>query len=112
MSADSVKLALGTPDTTSALASGNAYYYISSTEKQTAFFKPDEVDRRVMAVYFDRAGSVQQVALYGMKDGQIINYASRETPAYMRDRSLIARFFRGVGPKAKMFDDGGVGPGK
>lgn len=99
MSQEAVRTALGTPDTTSAASGGQAYYYISSTTKQTAFFKPDEVDRKVLAVYFNQIGSVDKVAHYGMKDGQIVDYAKGETLAYMRDRSLISRFFRGVGPK-------------
>lgn len=98
-------MALGTPDTTSSVPSGHAFYYISSTEKQTAFLKPEEVDRKVVAVYFNNTGSVDQVAQYGMKDGRIVNYATNETPAYMRDKNFIARFFRGVGPKTKIVDD-------
>jgi outer membrane protein assembly factor BamE (lipoprotein component of BamABCDE complex) len=105
MSQDAVRNALGTPDTTSAVPSGNAFYYISSTRKEVAFYKPEEVDRRVVAIYFNRVGSVEQVAHYGMKDGRVFDYVSRETPAHMRDRNFISRFFRGVGPKQKAFDD-------
>jgi outer membrane protein assembly factor BamE (lipoprotein component of BamABCDE complex) len=105
MSEDAVKMALGTPDTTSALPGGNAYYYISSTRKQAAFFKPEEVDRKVVAVYFNQVGSVSQVANYGMRDGRVFDYVKNETPAHMRDKSFISRFFRGVGPKTKITDD-------
>ena len=105
MSQDAVRNALGSPDTTSAVPSGNAFYYISSTRKEVAFYKPEEVDRRVVAIYFNRVGSVEQVANYGMKDGRVFDYVSRETPAHMRDRNFISRFFRGVGPKQKVFDD-------
>ncbi len=105
MGEDSVRMALGTPDTTSALPGGNAYYYISSVNKQTAFFKPEEVDRKVIAVYFNQVGSVSQVANYGMKDGRVFDYAKNETPAYMRDKSFISKFFRGIGPKQKLLDD-------
>ena len=105
MSQDSVRMALGTPTTTSATGGSNAYYYISSTTKQTAFFMPDEVDRRVLAVYFNRIGSVEHVANYGLKDGQVINYAKGETPAHIRDQGFIKKFFRGVGPKQKLLDE-------
>ena len=105
MSQEAVRNTLGTPDTTSALSGGNAFYYISSTRKEVAFFKPEEVDRRVVAIYFNQTGSVDQVANYGLKDGRVFDYVSRETPAHMRDKNFIARFFRGVGPKAKAFDD-------
>lgn len=102
MSQEAVRMALGTPDTTSTVNGGNTFYYISSTTKQTSFFKPDEVDRKVLAVYFNRAGSVEQVSNYGMKDGQVVDFNKGETQAYIRDRNFIQRFFRGVGPKQKI----------
>lgn len=95
-------MALGTPNTTSATSGTNTYYYISSTTKQTSFFKPDEVDRKVVAVYFNQAGSVERVANYGLKDGQVVDFNRGETQAYIRDRNFIQRFFRGVGPKQKI----------
>ena len=102
MTQDAVRMALGTPDTTSSVSGNNTFYYISSTSKQMAFLKEDEVDRKVVAVYFNQAGSVEKVAHYGLKDGAIIDYNKGETPAYMRDKNLISRFFRGVGPKATL----------
>lgn len=105
MTEDAVRSALGTPDTTSALPGGNAFYYISSTRKQAAFFKPEEVDRKVVAIYFNQVGSVSQVAQYGMKDGRVFDYVKGETPAYMRDKGFIAKFFRGIGPKQKLFNE-------
>lgn len=105
MNEDSVRMALGTPDTTSALPGGNAFYYISSTTKQTSIFKEQEVDRKVLAVYFNQVGSVDKVAHYGMKDGRVFDFVKNETPAHLRDKSFISRFFRGVGPKQKLFDE-------
>ncbi|MGZ5849619.1 MAG: outer membrane protein assembly factor BamE, partial [Methyloceanibacter sp.] len=64
MSKDQVKLALGSPDTTGTI-NGDAYYYISTVQKSYAFFKPWEIDRQVVAVYFNRGGTVDDVAHYG-----------------------------------------------
>ena len=105
MNEDSVRMALGTPDTTSALPGGNAYYYISSTTKQSSFSTEQEVDRKVLAVYFNPTGSVDKVAQYGMKDGRVFDFVKNETPAHLRDKNFISRFFRGVGPKQKLLDE-------
>ena len=51
---------LGSPDTTSSI-NGEAYYYISTTQKSYAFFKPWEIDRKVVAVYFNRQATVENV---------------------------------------------------
>ena len=105
MSQDAVRMALGTPDTTSSVTGSNTYYYISSTTKEAAFLKPDEVDRKILAVYFTPVGSVEKVAHYGLKDGKVVDYNNSETLAHMRDKNIIARFFRGVGPKQKIVDE-------
>jgi len=59
----------------------------------------------VIAVYFNPTGSVSNVAHYGMRDGRVFDYAKNETPAHLRDKSFISRFFRGVGPKQRIADD-------
>ena len=95
-SKEQVKTALGTPNTTSTLG-GDAYYYISSTREQRAFMKPTVTDRRVVAVYFDQFGTVENVARYGLKDGKVFDFISRETPTHARDLGVIQKIFRGIG---------------
>ncbi len=104
MTADAVRLALGTPATTSTVVGGNSYYYISSTETQSAFFKPTEVDRKVLAIYFNPTGTVDRVAHYGMKDGKIFDYVKRQTPSYVKDQTLLQQIFRGIGQKQTLFE--------
>jgi outer membrane protein assembly factor BamE (lipoprotein component of BamABCDE complex) len=99
LSQDQVKGVLGTPTTTATVGGGAAYYYIASTQKQTAFFKPDEVDRKVLAVYFSPLGSVERVSNYGLKDGRVINYSSETTKNNAKDESVIKALFRNLGTK-------------
>ena len=63
------------------------------------------VDRRVVAVYFDDVGTVQNVANYGLKDGKVFNYISRETPSYANDEGLIKQLFRNIGSKPNLGGD-------
>ena len=110
MSKDQVKSVLGSPDTTSTIG-GDAYYYISSTQKSVAFLKPWEIDREVVAVYFDGGEKVQQVANYGLKDGIVINYYKGETPARGKDLTYLEQIFGNI-TNRKMFKDqrpGGAG---
>lgn len=115
MSKDQVKSVLGSPDTTSTIG-GDAYYYISTTQKSVAFLKPWEIDRQVVAVYFDGGEKVQQVANYGLKDGIVINYYKGESPARGKDLTLLEQIFGNISNR-KLFKDqrpgaGGIpGPG-
>ncbi len=96
MSKEQVKLALGTPTTVTTVGN-DAFYYISNKTKAGPFLGTREVDRRVVAVYFDQYGSVQRVANYGLKDGKIFDFISRETPSYGKDQSIIKQLFRNLG---------------
>lgn len=100
MSQDQVRTSLGTPTTTAAVGSGSAFYYISSTHTQKAFFKPTERERMVLAVYFTPMGSVERVAQYGLKDGKVFDFVKNETPHQARDESMLKSLFRNLGTKA------------
>jgi outer membrane protein assembly factor BamE (lipoprotein component of BamABCDE complex) len=99
LSQDQVRSVLGSPTTTATVGGGSAFYYISSTTRQTAFFKPDEVDRKVLAVYFTPLGAVERVANYGLKDGKVINFASETTKHSAKDESILRALFRNLGTK-------------
>lgn len=100
MTEEQVRLNLGTPATTAVIGTGRAFYYISSTQSQSAFFLPTEEDRKVVAVYFTPAGVVDHVANYGLQDGKVFDHVSRTTPAPGgRDDSILKQLFRNLGKK-------------
>jgi outer membrane protein assembly factor BamE (lipoprotein component of BamABCDE complex) len=99
MSQEQVKGVLGSPTTTATVGGGAAYYYIASTTQQTAFFKPDEVDRKVLAVYFGQFGAVERTAQYGLKDGKVINYSNETTKHHAKDEGILRALFRNLGTK-------------
>ncbi len=103
MSKSDVQTVLGSPDTQSTIG-GEAYYYISTTTKTVAFLKPREVDREVVAVYFDRTERVRDVARYGQKDGIIVDYNDDETPARGKDLSFLEQVFGNLSNR-QMFKD-------
>jgi len=103
MTKDQVRQILGTPDTTSPINGGEGYYYISSVEKQTSFFKPHEVDRKVVAVYFNKLDSVDKISHYGLKDGKVFDFISRKTGTHARDEGILKALFRNLGQKQGIF---------
>lgn len=103
MSKDQVTQILGTPDTTSPVGGGEGYYYISSVEKQTSFMKPDQIDRKIVAVYFNKLESVDKIAHYGLKDGKVFDFISRTTGTHARDESILKALFRNLGKKQGIF---------
>ena len=103
MTKDQVEQVLGTPDTTSPVGTGLGYYYISSIEQQTSFFKPDEVDRKVVAVYFNQLETVDRIAHYGMRDGKVFDFINRKTGTHANDENILKALFRNLGKKQGIF---------
>ena len=102
MSKDQVRLALGSPDTTSTL-NAETYYYISSTRKGVAFLKPKVVGRRVVAVYFNKSNTVRKVGYYGLKDGKVFDFISRTTPSHGSETGIIKQILGNFGRVNNVF---------
>ena len=67
----------------------DAWYYISSQEKQVAFFTPTVLKRDILAVYFDKDGKVTNIRHFGLKDGRVISFETRETPSRGRELTFL-----------------------
>jgi len=100
---------------TSATFGGDAWYYISSTEEQVAFFTPTVLNRAILAVYFDKDGKVKDLRHFTLKDGHVISFETRETPARGRELTFLQQLLNATpGTSARNMDDqnpgGGGGP--
>ncbi len=89
----SVQSRLGYASTTATFGN-ESWYYISATEKQVAFFTPTILKRQVMAVYFDKSNKVTGVRHYSLKDGHLITFESRETPARGRETTFLQELLK------------------
>jgi outer membrane protein assembly factor BamE (lipoprotein component of BamABCDE complex) len=98
MSKAEVEATLGSPSTTATVrTAGDSYYYISSVFEQQAFFDPQEVDRKVLAIRFDANDQVESFATYQLQDGEIINVNTRKTPTAGRDLTILQQIFANLG---------------
>lgn len=89
----SVQARLGYASTTATFGN-DSWYYISSTEKQVAFFTPTVLKRQVVAIYFDKANKVTDIKRYGLRDGHVIAFESRETPARGRETTFLQELLK------------------
>ncbi|MGZ5935099.1 MAG: outer membrane protein assembly factor BamE [Rhizomicrobium sp.] len=88
----SIQQRLGFPST-SATFNGDAWYYISSVEKEIAFFHPTVVSRAILAVYFDKDGKVTDVKHYSLRDGHVVAFETRQTPTKGRELTFLQQLF-------------------
>jgi outer membrane protein assembly factor BamE (lipoprotein component of BamABCDE complex) len=109
-----VQSRLGYPST-QATFDGNAWYYISSTEKQVAFFSPRVISRSILAVYFDKDGKVDGLKHFGLRDGHVVDFETRETVTRGRELTFLQQLFNAtpgvpLGQDQQQNPGGGGGP--
>jgi outer membrane protein assembly factor BamE (lipoprotein component of BamABCDE complex) len=83
---------LGYPST-EATFGADAWYYISSVEKQIAFFRPTIQSRAILAIYFDKTGKVTDIKHYTLEDGHVVTFEARETPSRGKELTFLQQLF-------------------
>jgi len=89
----SVQSRLGYASTTATFGN-DSWYYISATDKQVAFFTPTVLKRQILAVYFDKNNKVTDVRHYTLRDGHVITFEARETPARGRETTFLQELLK------------------
>lgn len=107
----SVLRKLGQPSSISAFDDAD-WFYSASRVEHYAFYAPEVVDRKVVAVSFDDAGLVTKVDSYGIEDGRIVSLITRRTPTYGRELTVLQQIFGNLGRfNAEQFTSPGRPPG-
>jgi len=83
---------LGDPSVQAQFGS-DAWYYITSVEKQVAFFTPTILSRHILAIYFDKDGKVTDMKHYGLEDGHVVAFEARTTPTRGRELTFLQQLF-------------------
>ena len=68
------------PPSTQGTFDQQVWYYIGRQTESWAFFEPDVLGQRVVAVFFDERGVVEHVEQYGHDDARTVEIVDRETP--------------------------------
>jgi outer membrane protein assembly factor BamE (lipoprotein component of BamABCDE complex) len=100
---------LGYPST-EATFNADAWYYISSVEKQVAFFHPSVQSRAILAIYFDKTGKVTDLKHYSLQDGHVVTFETRETPSRGRELTFLQQLFNAT-PGVPIQNTGNTNPG-
>jgi outer membrane protein assembly factor BamE (lipoprotein component of BamABCDE complex) len=84
---------LGYPSTTATFGGDkyghDTWYYISSTEKQVAFFHPTILKRQILAITFNKDNRVTGLRHFSLRDGHVISFDSQQTPVRGREMTFL-----------------------
>ncbi len=87
---------MGTPSTTSE-TTGLKYYYISNKFLKYAFLNPQEIERTVTVISFDKNENVIDIEEYSLRDGRVIKYNSESTIPKGTEATIIQDLFDNTG---------------
>ena len=93
---EAVRETFGSPSSQSVLNNG-AYYYIYSRFVTESYRAPEEVDRKVLAIYFDENKTVRDLAVYELEDGIIVPIVARTTQTQGSELTALQQIFGNVG---------------
>ncbi len=91
---------LGTPSAVSTF-DDQTWYYVTQRTENLAFFKPEIIEQRVLAISFDTSNIVADVSTYTLEDGLWVDPIDRKTPTAGKELSIIQQLFGNVGRFSK-----------
>lgn len=102
----SVRRKIGRPGATGAFTE-DGWYYVSTTISRKAFFAPEVVDRRIVAVSFDERDRVTAVDRFGLEDGRFVDLETRTTPTFGRQLTILQQVLGNIGNIEGLIDEEG-----
>ncbi len=93
---DSIGQKLGRPSASGVLA-GDGWYYVQSRYRHFGPREPKEIERQVVAVTFTDAGVVENVARFGLENGQVVEISRRVTSTNIKGIGLIRQLLGNFG---------------
>jgi len=75
----------------------NVWYYIEKKTEKRAFAPEETTDQQVLAVEFDKSGTVTEMKHWGMKDGVAVTPVARVTETRGRELSFLQQVFGNLG---------------
>ena len=85
------------PPTSTGLLENDDFYYVSNTFRHVGPFAPEETERQVLAVSFDDAGVVTNIARYGLEDGKVVVLERRVTEDGINDVTFLGQLLGSFG---------------
>lgn len=87
---------IGRP-TTSGLLNDVGWFYVQSRYKHFGPRQPQEIERQVLAITFNEAGTVENIARYGLEDGRLVQISRRVTEPNVKGLSFIQQLLGSFG---------------
>lgn len=76
------------PPTAGGVQAGGDYYYIRSRQRTFGMFRPEIVERQIVAISFDETDTIRNIERFALDDGKVVALSQRVT-----DSSVVGNGF-------------------
>ncbi|MBE0452380.1 outer membrane protein assembly factor BamE [Roseovarius autotrophicus] len=73
------------------------YYYVRSRKRTFGMFRPQEVEREVLAISFNADDTIANIERFGLEDGQIVPLARRVTDNSVVKAGFLRQLLSNIG---------------
>ena len=85
------------PPTTSGVLDGGDYYYVRSRVREYGMFRPEVIERQILAISFDEADTIANIERFGLEDGKVVPLSRRVTDSSVVENGFFRQMLRNVG---------------
>ena len=93
---DSVLRLVGRPSSSGLMTDG-AYFYVADRRRTFGPRAAEVIDREIVAISFDDAGSVANIERFGLEDGNVVALSRRVTETGVRRSGFLRQLFGNLG---------------
>ena len=85
------------PPSASGVLSGGDYYYIRSRFRTFGMFKPEVIERQVLAISFDESDTIRNIERFSLADGNIVPLTRRVTDSSVVSNGFLRQLLGNIG---------------
>ncbi|SHM18411.1 Beta-barrel assembly machine subunit BamE [Roseovarius litoreus] len=87
---------IGPPSTSGVLEQGD-YYYVRSRIREYGMYRPEVVERQVLAISFDSTDTIANIERFGLEDGVVVPLSRRVTESSVVDNNFLRQLLSNIG---------------
>jgi len=87
---------VGPPSVGGVLGDGN-YYYVRKKVREYGMFRPEIVERQVLAISFDDTDAIANIERFGLEDGNVVPLSRRVTDSSVVENGFLRQMLGNIG---------------
>ncbi|HKL45403.1 MAG TPA: outer membrane protein assembly factor BamE [Roseovarius sp.] len=85
------------PPTMGGVLEGGDYYYVRSQIREFGMFRPQVVERQVLAISFNETDTIANIERFGLEDGRVVPLSRRVTDNSVVNNNFIRQMISNIG---------------